>query len=44
MINIAQMALVLHSLPDPAFVITQSGRYIAVLVVKMSVITTMEVD
>lgn len=30
MINIAQMALVLHSLPDPAFVITQSGRYIAV--------------
>lgn len=30
MLNIAQMALVLHSLPDPAFVITQSGRYVAV--------------
>lgn len=30
MINIAQMALVLEALPDPTFILSQSGRYVAV--------------
>lgn len=30
MINVEQMALVLEALPDPAFVLSRSGKYIAV--------------
>jgi len=30
MINVEQIALVLDALPDPAFILSQSGRYIAV--------------
>jgi len=30
MINIEQMAIILDALPDPAFVISRSGKYVAV--------------
>lgn len=30
MINIEQMALILESLPDPAFILSRSGKYVAV--------------
>ncbi len=30
MVSIEQMALVLDALPDPAFILSQSGRYVAV--------------
>ena len=30
MINVEQMALVLEALPDPAFVLSRSGKYVAV--------------
>ena len=30
MINIEQMALILDALPDPAFILSRSGKYVAV--------------
>jgi len=30
MINIAQMSLILQSLPDPAFLLSRTGKYVAV--------------
>jgi two-component system cell cycle response regulator len=30
MINIEQMALIIDSLPDPAFILSRSGKYVAV--------------
>lgn len=30
MINVEQMAIILNTLPDPAFILTRSGKYIAV--------------
>ncbi|MNR89001.1 Response regulator PleD [compost metagenome] len=31
MINVEQMALILEALPDPAFILSRSGKYVAVL-------------
>lgn len=30
MINVEQMALILEALPDPAFILSRSGKYVAV--------------
>ena len=41
MINLEQMDLILEALPDPAFILSRSGKYVAVFGGVIRAITTM---